>query len=131
MEDSRDYLPATVAAVTLMTVWAGMISALPALLAVIFAELFGWRSVLFYFLVGGMIGLIADQVSKLAIDPVPYGGRTVIMLAAGFVGGFVYWLIAGRLAGQGGSDSSPNSGDSKTGTSGSKQTGGTETTAGQ
>ena len=100
IDDSRDYFSATLAAVALMTVWAGTIAILPALLAIALAEVFGWRSILYYFLVGGIIGLIADQVSELAVDPIFYGGRPVIMLAAGFVGGFVYWLIAGRLAGQ-------------------------------
>lgn len=79
--------------------WAGAISFLPALLAIVLAEGFGWRSLLYYLLVGGTIGLLADQSYDIFgwIDLADQ--QLVIMLAAGFLGGFTYWLIAGRLAG--------------------------------
>jgi len=82
-----------------MTAWAGAIAIVPALLAITFAEFFSWRSILYYFLVGGIIGLIADQATDLYGNPDFYGQRTVVMLASGFIGGFVYWLFAGQFAG--------------------------------
>jgi urea transporter len=99
IDDSHDYFVAYVTAVALMTVWAGAIAFFPALLAIALAEVFAWRSVIYYLLAGGVIGLVANQASELAADPVFSGGPMVPMLAAGFVGGFTYWLIAGRLAG--------------------------------
>jgi hypothetical protein len=98
-----------VASVIVMMFWAGTIAFLPAAIAIILAEAFAWRSVLYYLLVGGAIGALAvhlaEQSGALDFADRPY----VALLAAGFVGGFVYWLIAGRLAGKGvsGSRSEP------------------------
>lgn len=98
-DTSPEFLIPFFATVTATTMWTGTIAILPAAIAIAVAEAFGWRSVLYYFLAGGIIALIADQVSDLVIEPTFPGRRLVIMLAAGFVGGFTYWLIAGRLAG--------------------------------
>ena len=98
-EDNIEFLVPFVMTVTLMTAWTGTIAILPALLAIALAETFAWRSVLYYFLVGGIVGLMADQATNLYGNPSFYDQRTVVLVAAGFVGGFVYWLIAGRLAG--------------------------------
>jgi len=98
-EDNIEFLVPFVMTVTLMTAWTGTIAILPAVLAIALAETFAWRSVLYYFLVGGIVGLMADQATNLYGNPDFYDQRTVVMVAAGFVGGFVYWLIAGRLAG--------------------------------
>jgi hypothetical protein len=91
IDDSHDYFAAYVTAVALMTVWIGAIAFFPALLAIALAEVFAWRSVIYYLLAGGAIGLAADPAFR--------DGHTTVMLASGFVGGFAYWLIAGRLAG--------------------------------
>jgi len=107
IDDSRDYAAAYFFSVAMMTVWTGTIAILPAALAIALAEAFAWRSVLYYFLVGGVIALIADQMSDLVIAPSFPGRRLVIMLAAGFVGGFVYWAIAGWRAGDWGPGNSP------------------------
>jgi hypothetical protein len=107
IDDSRDYSAAYVLSVAMMTVWTGTVAILPAALAIALAEAFAWRSVLYYFLVGGVIALIGDRMSDLVIAPTFTGRRVVIMLAAGFVGGFVYWAVAGRRAGDWGSGDSP------------------------
>ena len=90
-----------VASMIMMTFWAGTIAFLPAAGAIVLAEAFAWRSILYYLLVGGAIGAIGvhltEQSGALDFADRPY----VTLLAAGFVGGFVYWLIAGRLAGTG------------------------------
>jgi hypothetical protein len=105
--DTRDYAAAYIFSVTMMTLWTGTIAILPAAIAIALAEAFAWRSVLYYFLVGGLIALIGDRMSELVIEPTFTGRRLVIMLAAGFVGGFVYWAIAGQRAGDWGSGDSP------------------------
>jgi hypothetical protein len=94
--------------VIVMTFWAGTIAFLPAAVAIVLAESFAWRSALYYLLVGGAIGAIAvhltEQSGALDFADQPY----VTLVASGFVGGFVYWLIAGRLAGSGMTSGSPS-----------------------
>jgi hypothetical protein len=70
----------------------GALAAVPALIAIVLAELFRWRSVFFYLAVGGGLGLLASPLGGA-------DGSPVLLLAAGFVGGFAYWFVAGRLAG--------------------------------
>ncbi len=80
---------------------AGSIAFLPAALAIILAEVFAWRSVLYYLLAGGLIGAFAIHLTEQS-GALDFAARPdVTLLAAGFVGGFIYWLIAGRLAGAG------------------------------
>jgi hypothetical protein len=85
--------------VFILLFWTGSVAFAPAVLAIVLAEIFAWRSVLYYLLVGGAIGLLSDQFADR------YGRfefadrRIAIFLAAGFVGGFVYWFIAGHGAG--------------------------------
>jgi hypothetical protein len=87
------------ASVFILVFWTGAVAFAPAVLAIVLAEIFAWRSVLYYLLVGGAIGLLSDQFAG------QYGRfefvdrRIAIFLAAGFVGGFTYWLIAGQSAG--------------------------------
>jgi hypothetical protein len=76
--------------------WAGALAAVPATLAVFAAEVFGWRSLLFYLVAGGAIGLCVE----LAFSPLPLTGVDAqLLLASGSVAGAVYWLLAGRSAG--------------------------------
>ncbi len=74
----------------------GAVTFLPALGAIVLAEAFRWRSVFYYLAVGGVIGLLAHTMSS---DPESFAYRRLLFPAAGFVGAFVYWLIAGRVAG--------------------------------
>lgn len=87
------------ASVFIWTFWAGAAAFVPALVAIILAEALAWRSVLYWLAVGGGIGLVAGRF----FDRYPgldfADRRTVVLLAAGFVGGFAYWLVAERLAG--------------------------------
>jgi len=94
--EAIDFFAGSVIAVSLM---AGAVSFVPALVAVVLAEAFGWRSAFTYLAVGGAVGFAADRLTAFA-GPVELAGRRpVLYLAAGFVGGFVYWLIADRSAG--------------------------------
>lgn len=88
-----------------LSIYAGIMSFIPALLAIVLAEMFGWRSIFYWLGVGGGIGLIGSGVTGFAgkaVDPELWNDYGLALhLAAGFVGGLVYWLIAGQAAGTG------------------------------
>ncbi len=84
-----------------MTFAAGAFSFLPALLAIVLAEAFGWRSIFYWLAVGGGIGLAARGFTDFGASPEWADYALIVPLGAGFIGGLVYWLIAGRLAGAG------------------------------
>src|SRR5580698_5663271 len=79
------------------------IAMVPSLLVIALAEGFGWRSILIYGVLGGVLALSLSYGLDFAGyvgDPDSYLAREREVLAAsGIVGGFVYWLIAGRRAG--------------------------------
>ena len=73
----------------------------PALVAIIIGEALHIRSWMYYVLAGGAamaaIPLLASPRSD-QLPVLPTGQYMTIFAAAGFVGGFVYWLLAGRNA---------------------------------
>jgi hypothetical protein len=77
----------------------------PAVVAVAIAETFDIRSIFYYAIGGGLIAALAWYSTDMSVrlenttdlSPVPYGLQLVA--AAGIIGGFVYWLLAGRKAG--------------------------------
>jgi hypothetical protein len=73
---------------------------LPALILILLAENFAWRSVLFYTLAGAAIGLFYGFVLP-GEGPGPFyiARSTELIAGAGIAAGLVYWLIAGRNAG--------------------------------
>jgi hypothetical protein len=80
---------------------AASVTIIPALLVVIVGEIGRIRSIIYY-IVGGGLALIAipllahyGQVGGLGS---PEALIWQVLATAGFVGGFVYWLIAGRNA---------------------------------
>lgn len=94
-----DLISYFVAATILITTNVGAVAFFPALIAIALAELFSFRSIFYWLAVGGVIGLAGESVADgfAWLDDIPR--RLSLLLAAGFVGGFVYWLIAGRLSG--------------------------------
>lgn len=88
------------------TGFAGAYAFVPALVLIAVAETFDIRSVFFYAIGGGLIALMAYYNANISvalenttdISPVAYGMQLVA--ACGIIGGFVYWLIAGRRAGR-------------------------------
>jgi hypothetical protein len=89
--------------------YAGLITFVPALIAVILAETLGWRSLTFYLAAGGVIGLIASETT-LAFDGLAFAGDLrLLCVAGGFVAGAVYWLIAGKLGDSGAARNGPTS----------------------
>lgn len=75
------------------------LTALPGLLAVVAGELFRLRSVVYYMGAGGVslavIPLLA-RAEDAASSPVP--AYLSLFAAAGIVGGFAYWALAGARA---------------------------------
>lgn len=73
-------------------------AATPAAIYGLVTEGLAWRSLIIHILGGGAIGL---YILLVANNPnvQPPQQDVIITLAAGFVAGFVYWLIAGRSAG--------------------------------
>ncbi len=78
----------------------------PSFIAILIAEVFSLRTVLYYALAGALIGALAyfmtDAASRIAGrgTVAPITQELQWLTAAGIVAGFVYWLIAGRNAGK-------------------------------
>jgi preprotein translocase subunit SecY len=78
----------------------------PSFVAILIAEMLSLRSVLYYALVGGLIGALAYFMTDIAGriagkgTVVPITQELQWLTAAGIVAGFMYWLIAGRGAGK-------------------------------
>ena len=75
------------------------LTVLPAAIAAIVGEALRIRSWMYYVLAGGAamaaIPVLASPRTD-SLPPIPAGQYMTIFAAAGFVGGFVYWLLAGR-----------------------------------
>ena len=76
----------------------------PALIAAILTEFFRVRSVLVHIALGGGAAMLGYGLLTLRLfDDSAFDGSErsglLILLAAGFVGGLVYWLVTGRTAG--------------------------------
>jgi hypothetical protein len=80
------------------TAFVGGLAALPALVAIVAAEIFAFRTVVFHVLAGAAIGLAAHLLGPVGQQPIS-GAGAQLFLATGCVGGLVYWLVAGRSAG--------------------------------
>jgi len=89
--------------VGLTAVFFSIYAILPATLLIALAEGFRLRSVLFYAFAGAALALGSAYGWDLRFLSAPdddLGGRGIeVMAAAGIVGGFVYWALAGRNAG--------------------------------
>ena len=70
----------------------------PAILGLIVAEFFSWRSLWIYLAYGLALSLFATHAPGEPVDALAIA-LDVRALAAGLIGGFIYWLIAGRGAG--------------------------------
>lgn len=94
--------------VALLVVGAGFFSSfkvaslaiIPIFLAISLAEGMRWQGLTINLVMGGLTSLFAGITSMPATNGgLPSDGTLVILLATGFIGGFVYWVIAGRSAG--------------------------------
>jgi hypothetical protein len=95
-ETVADVIYGVLLVVMLFAIFSGMLVALPAIVFAVLSEALGWRGFLFHGVVGAALGAGATVFGA------PNDGSTVIMAgaAAGIVGGWAYWLIAGRNAGK-------------------------------
>ena len=87
----------------------------PAVVAIGFSEVLGWRDWLTYALAGAAVAVLVTAAGRYGIDggifiepPGPRrpsvgvpGGTSAFVetIAAGLVGGIAYWIVAGRSAG--------------------------------
>jgi hypothetical protein len=79
----------------------GGFSLLPMAVAILAAAARRWRSLIVWLLIGGGLGLLGWAPPQLPPADYRIDAWVAVYLAAGFAGGFVYWLIAGRGAGAG------------------------------
>lgn len=101
---------AVLGSVAVLSVVIGGFAALPALVAIAVAEAFGVTALAYFIVSGGVLGALPGLAG--ALDGLGWGIRTaggaeaafarpglVVGLAAGFVGGAAFWLVAGRACG--------------------------------
>jgi hypothetical protein len=101
---AQDFPILSVLALTVSAVIAS-VSFVPAVVAILVTETFTIRSVLFYAIAGGIIGLFCGYTLGF-IEPMPRFDFSVplrtnfeLLAAAGIAAGLVYWAVAGRGAG--------------------------------
>jgi hypothetical protein len=93
------------AAAFFATSFVGATAFVPAVILAAIGEAFDIRTIFYYAIGGGLIAAIAWYSSDISvrlenttdISPVIWGLQLVV--SAGIIGGFVYWLLAGRKAG--------------------------------
>lgn len=82
----------------------GASTVIPAVVLIVVAEIFRIRSFVAYAAVGGAFGLAAALgVGSAGGVPAPgdlaLAPNASLLVATGFIGGIVYWALAGRMAG--------------------------------
>lgn len=88
------------------TGFVGFVAFVPALVLIAIAETFDIRSVFYYAIGGAAIGLFAYYGSNISAalenttDLPPVAFSLQLAAASGIIGGFVFWLVAGRNAGR-------------------------------
>lgn len=81
--------------------WASAMTILPAVAVILIGEVAGIRSWLYYVIGGGValasipLMTVLDQGVAAAV---PVAALWQVLATAGFAGGLVYWLVAGRTA---------------------------------
>jgi hypothetical protein len=88
------------------TSFVGATAFVPAAILIAIGETFDIRSIFYYALGGALIAAIAWYMADISVQlenttdlsPIRYGLQLVV--ASGIIGGFVYWLLAGRKAGR-------------------------------
>ena len=70
----------------------------PVAVAILISEVGRFSSLIFHLAAAGLVALLVWTLGGSGDGAAPRPGTTIV-LAAGFVAGFVYWLVAGRTAG--------------------------------
>lgn len=99
------YYNAVLVAAPILAVFCGGFSFFPALLAIIWSEIRAIRGSVYYCICGLLIGLLAVATSNMVVlsgqdTANPLAFILGVQASAGIIGGFVYWLVAGRNAGR-------------------------------
>ncbi len=87
--------------ITYTVVLASAFTIIPALLLVVVGEVGRIRSIYYYVVGGGLAMVAVPLLAQVAQDTALAAPSTAIwhvFATAGFLGGFTYWLIAGRTA---------------------------------
>ena len=80
--------------------YLGAMALAPWAVVILITEVFHLRSVLVYLVAGGLLGLLPSFGLASMMRPADGDPHSIaILVAAGIVGSFVYWLVAGRMAG--------------------------------
>ena len=77
------------------------ITVIPAILLVIVGEVARIRSSVYYILGGGAVLAawpLMNRFGAIGQDPTKLADLWTVFATAGFAGGFIYWLVAGRRA---------------------------------
>jgi len=77
------------------------LATLPVTIAIAISELMRWQGMTVHLVLGGLCALFV-MFSALALPQgeLPANGTVIVSLATGFIAAFLYWLIAGRNAGE-------------------------------
>ncbi len=87
------------------TSYFGAVTIVPAFVLIVLGETLRMRSVIYYGAAGALVGLASYFGSNISLmlenttDVPPVEHALPLAVAAGIIGGVVYWLIAGRKAG--------------------------------
>lgn len=77
------------------------LAVLPVTIAIAISELMRWQGMTVHMVLGGLCALfVMFSALSLPDGELPANGTVIVSLAAGFVASFIYWLIAGRNAGE-------------------------------
>lgn len=88
-----------VALTPVITLYVASHSFAPAMIALLIAEFWSVRDSLYYMAAGGAIG--AYGIVEMRVRVPEFNPSTIAaIIAAGAVGGFIFWLFAGRSAGK-------------------------------
>jgi len=81
---------------------AAVATAVPAVIAMLGGEIFGLRNTLVYMVLGAGVALLGYASLTPHVDAASHvlmSADTIVIVGAGLISGFVYWLVAGRDAG--------------------------------
>jgi hypothetical protein len=81
-------------------VFLGLKLLFPAFLIILATEAFAWRSIWLYLAMGVGVALATEWVLLLFDGDEIHPSPSKLLIASGLIGGFIYWLIAGRSAGR-------------------------------
>jgi hypothetical protein len=102
---ARESMPLLTIFIFTVSAFAATFAFVPAVVAVLIAETFALRSIVFYAVAGGAVGLFCGYMLGF-VEPMPQFQFDMplrtnfeLLAAAGIAAGFVYWLVAGRNAG--------------------------------